>query len=79
MTASALAAPTVASLAAPLAAALLQLPEPLNTTLGKVFLALVAFLAVLLVGRIVMKVAWKLALVAALVVGAFLLVTTYLL
>lgn len=59
-------------------AALLQLPGPLNTTLGKVFLALVAFLVVLLVGRVVLRVAWKLALIAAIAVGVFLLVTTYL-
>ncbi|WP_277555163.1 hypothetical protein [Halobaculum limi] len=59
-------------------ALLLQLPGPLDTTLGKVFLALVAFLAVLVIGRIVLRVAWKLALIAALAIGVFLLVTTYL-
>lgn len=60
-------------------AALLQLPAPLDSTLGMVFLALVAFLVVLLVGRVVLRIAWKLALLAALGVGLFLLVTTFLL
>lgn len=59
--------------------ALLQLPGPLNSTLGQVFLALVAFLVVLLIGRVVLRIAWKLALVAALAIGGFLLVTTFLL
>jgi len=58
--------------------ALLQLPGPLNSPLGTVFLALVAFLVVLLVGRVVLRVAWKLALLAAFGVGLFLLVTTVL-
>ncbi|PSQ08425.1 hypothetical protein BRC97_00730 [Halobacteriales archaeon QS_6_71_20] len=58
--------------------ALLQLPGPLNSTPGTVLLALVGFLAVLLVGRVVLRVAWKLALVAAFGVGLFLLVTTVL-
>ncbi|MFC7135494.1 hypothetical protein [Halobaculum litoreum] len=61
------------------ATALLQLPAPLDTTVGKVFLALVAFLVVLTVGRLLLSVAWKVALVAALGVGVFLFVTTFLL
>ncbi|UIO99410.1 hypothetical protein Hbl1158_12885 [Halobaculum sp. CBA1158] len=68
-----LTAATVAS------SALLQLPGPLDTTLGKVFLALVAFLVVLTVGRVLLSFAWKLALLAAVGIGAFLLVTTFLL
>lgn len=61
---------------APLAAsALAQLPAPFNTTLGQLFLAIVAFLAVLLVGRVALRIAWKIALVAAVGVGAFLLVS----
>lgn len=58
--------------------ALLQLPGPLDSTLGTVFLALVGFLVVLFVGRIVLSIAWRLALIAALAVGVFLLVTTFL-
>ena len=59
---------------APLAtAALLQLPAPFDTTLGQLFLAIVAFLAVLLVGRVALKIAWKIALIAGIGVGAFLL------
>ena len=57
---------------------MLQLPAVFDSLPGQVFLALVAFLVVVLVARVVMSVAWKLALVAALVVGAFLFVTTYL-
>jgi len=59
--------------------ALLQLPGPLDSTLGTVFLALVGFLVVLFVGRIVLSIAWRLALIAALAAGVFLLVTTFLL
>nr|WP_284063362.1 hypothetical protein [Halobaculum sp. SYNS20] len=59
-------------------AALLQLPGPLDSTLGTVFLALVGFLVVLFVGRIVLSIAWRLALIAAFAAGVFLLVTTYL-
>ena len=69
---------TLAAAARAGSTALLQLPGPLNSTLGTVFLALVGFLAVLLVGRVVLRVAWKLALVAAFGVGLFLLVTTVL-
>jgi len=58
--------------------ALLQLPGPLDSTLGTVFLALVGFLVVLFVGRILLSFAWRLALIAALAVGVFLLVTTFL-
>ncbi|WP_435062583.1 hypothetical protein [Halobaculum sp. EA56] len=61
------------------AGALLQLPGPLDTTVGKVFLALVAFLIVLTVGRVVLSIAWKVALIAALGAGVFLFVTTFLL
>ncbi|WP_313694456.1 hypothetical protein [Halorarum halobium] len=68
----------VVELAPLVGTALQQLPAPFDGTLGQVFLATVAFLAVLLVGRIVMKIAWKIALIAAVGVGAFLLVTTYL-
>ena len=58
--------------------ALVQLPGPLDSTLGTVFLALVGFLIVLFVGRIVLSIAWRVALIAAVAVGIFLLVTTYL-
>jgi hypothetical protein len=57
--------------------ALVQLPGPLDSTLGTVFLALVGFLVVLFVGRIVLSIAWRVALIAAVAVGIFLLVTTY--
>lgn len=59
-------------------AALLQLPGPLNSPLGTVFIALVGFLVVLFVGRILLSFAWRLALIAALAVGVFLFVTTFL-
>lgn len=70
--------PTLAQSVVP-AAALLQLPAVFDSLVGQVFLALVAFLVVVLVARVVMSVAWKLALIAALAVGAFLFVTTFLL
>ncbi|SHG76983.1 hypothetical protein [Halobaculum gomorrense] len=57
--------------------ALLQLPGPLDSTLGTVFLALMGFLVVLFVGRIVLSIAWRVALIAAVAAGVFLLVTTY--
>ncbi|WP_348607884.1 hypothetical protein [Halobaculum rarum] len=69
----------MSSLALAASTALLQLPGPLDSTLGTVFLALVGFLVVLFVGRIVLSIAWRLALIAAFAVGVFLLVTTFLL
>ncbi|GAA0207980.1 hypothetical protein [Halobaculum roseum] len=66
------------TLALAAATALLQLPGPLDSTLGTAFLALVGFLVVLFVGRIVLSIAWRLALIAAFAVGVFLVVTTYL-
>lgn len=68
----------MSSLASAAPTALLQLPGPLDSTLGTVFLALVGFLVVLFVGRIVLSFAWRLALIAALAVGVFLFVTTFL-
>ena len=70
---TAMSSPTFAA-----ATALLQLPGPLDSTLGTVFLALAGFLVVLFVGRIVLRIAWRLALIAAFAVGVFLIVTTYL-
>lgn len=67
-------APTAAAVAS---TALLQLPAPLDTTFGKVFLALVGFLVVLTVGRVALSIAWKVALIAAFAVGVFLFVTTF--
>lgn len=58
-----------------LGAAVLQYPAPFDTTLGQLFLAIVAFLAILFVSRIALKIAWKIALVAGIGVGAFLLVS----
>ncbi|MXR39831.1 hypothetical protein GRX01_00445 [Halobaculum sp. WSA2] len=69
----------MSTLAFAASAALLQLPGPLDSTLGTVFLALVGFLVVLLVGRVVLSIAWRLALIAAFAVGVFLFVTTFLL
>ncbi|MFB6217861.1 MAG: hypothetical protein ABEH77_01590 [Halobacteriaceae archaeon] len=42
----------------------------LATPLGKLLLAIVALAVIVLVGRIVLSVAWKLLLVAGVVVGA---------
>lgn len=60
------------------AAALFQLPAPLDTTLGQVFLGIVALLVVLFVARIALNIAWKVALITSVGLGAFLLVTTLL-
>lgn len=60
------------------ATALIQLPAPFDSLIGKAFLAILGFLIVLFVGRIVMNIAWKIALVAGVGLGAFLLVTTVL-
>ena len=68
----------VTELAPLVAGGLLQMPAPFDTTVGQLFLGVVGFLAVLLVGRIVLKIAWKVALVAGVGLGAFLLVTTLL-
>ena len=55
--------------------AVLQYPALFDSTLGQLFLAIVAFLAVLLVSRIALRIAWKIALIAGLGVGAFLVVS----
>jgi len=54
-------------------ATLLQsIPGPLDTQVGRIFLALLVVAAILLVGRVVLSVAWKLVVIAAVVVGAIL-------
>ncbi|NHN47285.1 hypothetical protein G9464_06695 [Halostella sp. JP-L12] len=55
---------------AQLPAALLQLPGVANSPLGKLLVAIVALAVIVLVGRIVLSIAWKLLLIAGVVVAA---------
>lgn len=50
----------------------------LGTQLGQLLVALVVIAVVVLVGRFVLNVAWKLVLIATAIVGAIWLVTTFL-
>jgi hypothetical protein len=60
-----------------LAPALLQLPIP-DEPLGQALLLLVVLAVVIVVGRFVLSIAWKLVLIASVVVGALWVVTTFL-
>jgi hypothetical protein len=64
--------------AAPLAASPLALQGLLATPLGKLLVALVAITVIVLVGRVVLSVAWKLLVVATIVVAGLWLVSTVL-
>ncbi|MXR21344.1 hypothetical protein [Halobacterium bonnevillei] len=64
--------------ASPLAATPLVLQGLLATPLGKLLVALVAITVIVLVGRVVLSVAWKLLVVATLVVAGLWLVSTVL-
>ena len=55
---------------AQLPAALFQLQALPNTPLGKLLVAIVALAVIVLVGRIVLSVAWKMLLIAGVVVAA---------
>ena len=57
--------------------ALLQLPLP-EGPLGQALIAVIAIGVVVLVGRVLLSVAWKLVLIASVVIGALWLVTTFL-
>ena len=58
-------------------AALLQLGGALGTPLGGLLAALVAAGVVILVGRALLSLAWRIVTVGALVVGLLFLVTTF--
>ncbi len=60
-----------------LSLALLQLPLP-EGPLGQALIAVIAIGVVVLVGRVLLSVAWKLVLIASVVIGALWLVTTFL-
>jgi hypothetical protein len=64
--------------ASPLAAAPLALQGLLATPLGKLLVALVAITVIVLVGRVVLSVAWKLLVVATIIVAGLWLVSTVL-
>ena len=57
--------------------ALLQLPLP-DGMLGQALLVLIAIAVVIVVGRVILSIAWKLVLIASVVIGALWLVTTFL-
>jgi len=60
-----------------LSLAALQLPVG-NGMLGQALLALLAIAVVIVVGRVVLSIAWKLVLIASVVIGALWLVSTVL-
>ena len=55
----------------------LQFESVFATPLGRLFAALVVVAAVVLVGRLVLNVAWKLVTVAAIIVGILLLLSMF--
>jgi len=57
---------------------LLQFGGVLGGPLGRILLAIVAIGVVIVVGRVVLKVAWRLVTIAALVVGLLLLASMFL-
>jgi len=57
--------------------ALLQLPIP-EGPIGQALIAVIAIGIVILVGRVVLSIAWKLVLIASVLIGALWLVTTFL-
>jgi hypothetical protein len=57
--------------------ALLQLPMP-EGPIGQALIAVVAIGIVILVGRVVLSIAWKLVLIASVLIGGLWLVTTFL-
>jgi hypothetical protein len=57
----------------------LQLGGALGGPLGQILLTIVAVGVVILVGRVVLKIAWRLVTIAAVLIGLALLVTTFLL
>ncbi|ELZ96757.1 hypothetical protein C440_03248 [Haloferax mucosum ATCC BAA-1512] len=61
----------------PLAVTPLQLGGLLSGQLGQILLVLVAIAVVVLVGRLVLKVAWRLVTIAAIIVGALLLLSFF--
>lgn len=61
------------------ALAVLQLGGLLNSPIGMALGAVVVIGVVILVGRIVLKIAWRLVTIAAVILGALWLVTTVLL
>jgi membrane-associated phospholipid phosphatase len=69
--------PLLATLSALLLQVPLQGPLP-EGMLGQAIIAVLAIGVVVLVGRIVLNIAWKLVLIASVVVGALWLVTTFL-
>ena len=55
----------------------MQLGGLLETPLGQAFVVVVALVVVVLVGRIVLHVAWRLVTIAALVIGVLLLLSFF--
>ncbi|ELZ82437.1 hypothetical protein KU306_00365 [Haloferax larsenii] len=55
----------------------LQLGGLLGSQLGQLLLVLVAIAVVILVGRLVLKIAWRLVTIAAVIIGALLLLSFF--
>lgn len=60
-----------------LSLAVLQLPIP-EGPLGQALFVLIAIAIVILVGRVVLSIAWKLVLIASVIIGALWIVSTVL-
>ncbi|ELZ33476.1 hypothetical protein C474_05330 [Halogeometricum pallidum JCM 14848] len=55
----------------------MQLGGLLETQLGQAFVAVIALAVVVVVGRIVLNIAWRLVTIAALIIGALLLLSFF--
>lgn len=55
----------------------MQLAELLETPLGQAFVVVIALAVVVVVGRVVLRIAWRLITIAALVVGILLLLSFF--
>ncbi|ADQ66666.1 hypothetical protein C499_02878 [Halogeometricum borinquense DSM 11551] len=65
--------PALASVLTTLAALPMQFGGMLQTPLGQAFVVVIAIAAVVLIGRLVLRVAWRLVTIAAVVIGLLLL------
>lgn len=69
--------PTLAGVLATLTSLPLQFGGLLETPLGQAFVVVVALAVVVLVGRVVLRIAWRLVTIAAIVIGVLLLLSFF--
>ncbi|SFR53168.1 hypothetical protein [Halogeometricum limi] len=69
--------PSLLAVPAAFSALALQLGGLLDTTLGQAFVVVVALAVVVLLGRIVLNVAWRLVTIAALIIGILLVLSFF--